>query len=186
MPIFRRKPTTISAVQFTGVPAEDPPGVFRRPEDSAPYVVTIHDQPCFLSAGDWIVPEPDGVHYYPIKDEVFRKSYEEVPAPLTASADASPHAVRIARDLYATYCASSGGLNYQGLPCPAWDALTDAVRGHWYTVALRLCECSGVSPHSAPVVLRPTSAVLGHLPDPAAALETWSRYSGHDPLTPEI
>lgn len=88
-----------------------------------------------------------------------------------------------ARDLYATYCASSNGLNYQGLPCPAWDALTEAVRGHWCTVALRSLEL-GVRDAAAPGGLAlehehpPTDYTLGHLPSMATALEAWRRYSG--------
>lgn len=74
---FRKKPITIEAHQFTGS-GPDPIGVFRRPEDDTPYVVTIHDQRCYLSTGDWIVPEPDGVHYYPIKPEVMALNYEPV------------------------------------------------------------------------------------------------------------
>lgn len=91
--------------------------------------------------------------------------------------------LRRARDLYATYCASSDGKNYQGLPCPAWNALTEAVRGHWYTVALRtlhlgradsirtdgMCEA---------VMVKPDDYTLGHLPDVKHALEAWRRYSG--------
>jgi hypothetical protein len=93
--------------------------------------------------------------------------------------------LRRARDLYATYCASSNGLNYQGLPCPAWDALTEAVRGHWYTVALRTIEL-GVRDADAdtPAGLAPefdhppTDYTLGHLPSMVHALEVWRRYSG--------
>jgi hypothetical protein len=95
----------------------------------------------------------------------------------------NPNVLRRARDLYATYCASSDGKNYQGLPCPAWDALTEAVRGHWYTVALRtfhlgradhiradgMCEASQV---------KPDDYTLGHLPDVDHALEVWREYSG--------
>jgi len=87
--------------------------------------------------------------------------------------------VRRARDLYAVYCASSDGKNYQGLPCPAWDALTEAVRGHWYTVALRTEQI-----HSDENILvgsedehPPSSHVLGHLADSQHALEVWQRYS---------
>lgn len=36
-----------------------------------------------------------------------------------------------AKLLYEAYIANSDGLNYQGLQCPAWDALTSAVRSHW-------------------------------------------------------
>jgi hypothetical protein len=33
-------------------------------------------QHVFLSEGDWIVPEPDGEHFYPIKPDVFAATYE--------------------------------------------------------------------------------------------------------------
>jgi len=77
---FRKKPLVITAEQYTGS-GPDPAGVFRRPEfrrpeDNTPYVVTIHDQRCYLSPGDWVVPEPDGVHYYPIKPDIFAATYE--------------------------------------------------------------------------------------------------------------
>lgn len=74
---YRRKPSVIEAVQFTESGA-DPVGVFRRPEDNTPYVVTIHDQRCYLSPGDWIAPEPDGMHFYPIKPDIFAATYEFV------------------------------------------------------------------------------------------------------------
>ena len=73
---FRSKPIVIEAVQFDDIPAHDPPGVFRRPEDDTPYVVTIHDDRAFLTAGDWIIPEPDGVHHYPCKPDIFEQRYE--------------------------------------------------------------------------------------------------------------
>jgi hypothetical protein len=90
---------------------------------------------------------------------------------------------RRARDLYATYCASSGGLNYQGLPCPAWDELPEEVRGHWYTVALRARELVG-----APVFVDSEcresdpspSGSIAHLPHARHGLEVWRRYSGID------
>jgi hypothetical protein len=84
---------------------------------------------------------------------------------------------RRARDLYAVYCASSNGLNYQGLPCPAWDALNDAVRGHWYTVALRTeqihsDENIGVGSETEHP---PSGHVIAHLP--STAMDVWRRYS---------
>lgn len=42
----------------------------------------------------------------------------------------------LARAAYEAYIENSGGLNYQGLPCPTWENLTEAIRGHW-TVAAR-------------------------------------------------
>jgi hypothetical protein len=96
--------------------------------------------------------------------------------------DKAPAILRRARDLYAVYCASSDGKNYQGLPCPAWDALTEAVRGHWYTVALRTLRIGDGSLMIEPLgrvhEATPTAAVLGHLADPAHALEVWRSYSG--------
>ncbi len=38
--------------------------------------------------------------------------------------------------LYDRYTRNCGNLNYQGLPCPEWHALTPAIRGHWCAVAL--------------------------------------------------
>lgn len=71
---YRKKPIVIETVQFDG--KNDPPGVFRREEDLSPYVVTIHGQRCYISPGDWIIPEPDGVHYYPCKNDIFQATYE--------------------------------------------------------------------------------------------------------------
>jgi len=36
---------------------------------------------------------------------------------------------------YQAYIASTGGLNYQGLPCPEWAKLTDSIRGAWAAAA---------------------------------------------------
>lgn len=108
---------------------------------------------------------------------------------LTASSHAqNPNVLRVARDLYATYCASSDGKNYQGLPCPEWDALTEAVRGHWYTVALRVCEMAtranrdgalgktGNADAAIYMALTEPPSMLGHLPESAPA--TWAKYAG--------
>ena len=77
---FRRKVNTeIDAEQYiAGVP--DPRGVMRDQSymGGVPYVVTIHRQKCLIEIGDWIVLEPDGEHYYPIKDYVFKATYELV------------------------------------------------------------------------------------------------------------
>jgi hypothetical protein len=88
----------------------------------------------------------------------------------------NPCVLSLARDIYAVYCASSDGKNYQGLPCPAWDALTDAVRGHWYTVALRVFTMSEFIRGTEPMAV-PNSYVLGHLPNEQHAYEVWCKYS---------
>jgi hypothetical protein len=98
----------------------------------------------------------------------------------------NPSILRRARDFYATYCASSDGKNYQGNPCPAWDALTEAVRGHWYTVALRSLQlevAAGDEPRRAPVAgdetrHAPNGYVLDQLGDAPRALDVWRTYSG--------
>lgn len=42
----------------------------------------------------------------------------------------------VARSLYVAYVDNADGKNYQGLPCPAWNELTSAVRSHWCAAAL--------------------------------------------------
>jgi hypothetical protein len=44
-----------------------------------PHVHTIHaDQIVILELGDWIIPEPDGKHFYPCKPDIFPELYEQV------------------------------------------------------------------------------------------------------------
>lgn len=83
MPRFRSKPREIDAEQFSEgdiIPA----GVCfgwkcGGPVKDTAHVHTMHGgQRVDLAFGDWIVPEPDGVHFYPIKDEVLRDKYEPI------------------------------------------------------------------------------------------------------------
>jgi hypothetical protein len=76
----------------------------------------------------------------------------------------------LGRDFYAVYCASSGGKNFRGDPCPAWADLPEAVRGHWSVVAHRALEWSRD-------VAVPGQSIA-HLPDPAASLDTYRQYVG--------
>lgn len=47
--------------------------------DGRGHVHTIHaGQIVDLEDGDWVMPEPDGEHYYPIKNEIFEATYEPV------------------------------------------------------------------------------------------------------------
>lgn len=94
MPRFRSKPRTITAEQFRGgveshgykIPTggclcndgleENEHGGFHRTW----HVYTMHGgQVVYLEPGDWVVPEPDGTHYYPIKDDVMKANYEQIP-----------------------------------------------------------------------------------------------------------
>ena len=44
--------------------------------NNAPHVHTIHgSQIVNLEVGDWVVPEPDGIHYYPIKPDILKATY---------------------------------------------------------------------------------------------------------------
>lgn len=42
-------------------------------------VVTIHGREAEVDAGDWILPEPDGVHHYPCDPAVFEATYDRLP-----------------------------------------------------------------------------------------------------------
>lgn len=78
MPKFRSKPVEIEAEQFH----EDKqplPFSGRRACCYARgrwYVVTAHGQETTIVDGDWIVPEPDGRGFYPVKPDIFERKYE--------------------------------------------------------------------------------------------------------------
>lgn len=38
-------------------------------------VTTIHGQETSVAPGDWIITEPDGIHHYPCKPDVFAARY---------------------------------------------------------------------------------------------------------------
>lgn len=74
---FRSIPIEIEAEQYRPEQPVGPAGVIFDTGEQ-PYVVTIHGQRCYIEPGDWIVPEPDGIHYYPVKPAVFAARYEAV------------------------------------------------------------------------------------------------------------
>lgn len=84
MPKFRKKPTVVDAEQwFPGKPVRGVEEViFKIDDETYPsgygYVTTIHGQATTVSPGDWIIQEPDGIHYYPCKPEIFEATYELV------------------------------------------------------------------------------------------------------------
>lgn len=89
-----------------------------------------------------------------------------------------------ARDFYAIYMASCEGKNYEGKPCPQWRDLNDAVRGHWYVVALRSLQLQFSDPDALHLgeerKTLPSSYVLDHLGDSTRverAVATWTDYS---------
>ena len=83
MPKFRKKPVIIEAEQFFRSSTSllnNTKGVCQCWEgDGRGHVHTIHNnQVVNLEDGDYIIPEPDGEHYYPCKPDIFESSYEEV------------------------------------------------------------------------------------------------------------
>lgn len=84
---FRKKPIVIDAEQW--FPNKQVRGVCycqdgalaaRNAIAPAPaHVHTMHaGQIVHLHSGDWVVPEPDGEHFYPIKDAVLAATYDPV------------------------------------------------------------------------------------------------------------
>ncbi len=77
---FRKRPGEIEAEQY------EQPGVLVRGmcrevvcPYTGPHVHTIHGgQSVLVQLGDWIIPEPDKIHFYPIKPDIFEATYERV------------------------------------------------------------------------------------------------------------
>lgn len=47
--------------------------------NNEPHVHTIHTgQIVNLELNDWVIPENDGIHYYPCKPDIFEQTYEKV------------------------------------------------------------------------------------------------------------
>lgn len=81
MPKYRKKPVVIEAVQFVehGTLVDGMCACLTCGKDMRPHVHTIHNnQISFLEVGDWIIPEPDGIHFYPCKPDIFEQTYEKV------------------------------------------------------------------------------------------------------------
>jgi hypothetical protein len=81
--LYRKKPVTIEAVQYMEYGKLVKGMCNSRSCYSSgnvePHVHTIHEgQTVNLEVGDWIIPEPDGVHYYPCKPDIFAETYESV------------------------------------------------------------------------------------------------------------
>ena len=79
MPIYRRKPTTVQAEQFTDYtrPCAGVKIRYDRPSPTA-YVTTMQGQDVDVKIGEWIAKEASGDGYYPIADAEFRRIYESV------------------------------------------------------------------------------------------------------------
>lgn len=87
---YRKKPVVVEAEQFHGAKIGQDTGEWVRSfprgvcfkgcsGSKYPHVHTIHEsQVVDLTDGDWVVPEPDGEHFYPIKPDIFAATYEPV------------------------------------------------------------------------------------------------------------
>ena len=83
MPQFRKKPVVIEAEQYVEYGRLvrgmcNSTSCYTGGNDN-PHVHTTHGgQIVNLEVGDWIIPEPDGEHFYPCKPEIFAATYEAV------------------------------------------------------------------------------------------------------------
>lgn len=83
---YRKKPVVVEAVQW--FPGKQVVGATERCDglvlangvstEIYATVETIHGRPAVVRAGDWVITEPDGIHHYPCKPDVFAAFYEEV------------------------------------------------------------------------------------------------------------
>ena len=81
---FRRKPTTIEAVQFNGENEQEVYAIFGADgftllgDSSGFHLVfkTAHGDEAIARAGDWITPDAEPMTFYPIKDDVMKTNYE--------------------------------------------------------------------------------------------------------------
>jgi hypothetical protein len=78
--LYRRKPAPpIEAEQLTQESIDTcnlPRGVRAYAADAGFFVVTIQGQRVTVKAGEWIIPESDGEHFYPCSADEFEARYE--------------------------------------------------------------------------------------------------------------
>ena len=80
---FRKKPVEIEAEQYKEY-GKLVKGMCNSQScfvagNNKPHVHTIHNsQIVNLEVGDYIIPEPDGIHYYPCKEDIFVKTYDVI------------------------------------------------------------------------------------------------------------
>lgn len=80
---YRKKPVVIEAEQYTEY-GKLTKGMCNSCScfglgNTEPHVHTIHNnQAVILEIGDYIIPELDGIHFYPCKPDIFEATYEKV------------------------------------------------------------------------------------------------------------
>ncbi len=80
---YRKKPVEIEAEQYTEygwlVKGMCNSRSCYTSGNDKPHVHTIHDnQIVNLEIGDYIIPEPDGEHFYPCKPDIFKQTYDKI------------------------------------------------------------------------------------------------------------
>ena len=75
---YRKKPVVVDAFQWSiKDPYPSPGGIINHKTGTCLfYVITIHGDRAYLADGDWIITEPDGIHFYPCKLDIFEATYE--------------------------------------------------------------------------------------------------------------
>jgi hypothetical protein len=73
---YRKRPIVVEATQW--FPGANIPGVYFDNYADRYYVMTIHGQNAYLDPGDWVITEPDGIHHYPCKPDIFDQTYERL------------------------------------------------------------------------------------------------------------
>ncbi len=71
---YHNRPKVIEAEQW--FPGKEIAGLERGPFGIG--VVTVHGQLAYLSPGDYVIAEPDGIHHYPCKPDIFEAGYYPV------------------------------------------------------------------------------------------------------------
>ena len=73
---WQRRPNTFISFEANQYLGDGPVLGMRSREDGSVYVQTIQGRDVDVSPGEWIIQEPDGEHFYPCSDSVFRERYE--------------------------------------------------------------------------------------------------------------
>ena len=126
MPTFVKKRLEVEAFQWqpgvTNAAVYDPEG--------RPYVITIHGQEAYLDPGDWVITEPDGLHHYPCKPDIFAATYDPQVHPVGAWIDGfaemfaglpAEEQRHILNDLYQVVIFSGARLDNLGMMMAASD-----------------------------------------------------------------
>ncbi len=76
---FKKKPVIIEAEQWTSNEDHYVKGICRMwtHSQSNTHVHTIHNNQ-IVFVEDGVIPEPDGIHFYPCKPDIFEATYEAV------------------------------------------------------------------------------------------------------------